>query len=379
MIKKRTGIILITLSVAVALFFMLERGIFSGLSPGLDSDKPFGLLANVIYLVKENYVEKPNPGKTMEGAFKGLVDSLDSLSSYLNKNSIPRYQQRQDPDLKEPGIVLYKAYGSFPVILGIKENSPAELEGLKLGESVSAIDGRATLTMSMLEANLYLKHKQKQTVNLKLIRAQKNTTINLECKVLYKAPFSFSPADKTSGILKIHTFSPPLVKMLKKNILPGLKGKKKSLILDLRTCWEGTIPEAIKFINLFLQKDNVGYFKGNNKEKEYISCLENAELKKFPLVIWTNPATMGPAEIVTGVLKNHTKAKVIGTRTPGLAAKQDFFLMEDGSGIVLTSAIFQLNKNEEFWQKGIEPDIKIDSTLRDSKNYLKETYKIIPN
>jgi C-terminal peptidase prc len=275
--------------------------------------------------------------------------------------------------------VLYKTYGSFPIILGIKENSPAELEGLKLGESISAIDGRSTLTMSMLEANLYLKHKQKQTVSLKLIRSQKNTTINLECKVLYKIPFSFSPAAETSGILKIHTFSPLLVKMLKKNILPGLKGKKKILILDLRTCWEGTIPEAIKFINLFLQKNNVGYFKGNNKEKEYISCQETAELKKLPLVIWTNQATIGPAEIVAGVLKNHAKAKVIGTRTPGLAAKQDFFLMEDGSGIVLTSAIFQLNKNEELWQKGIEPDIKIDSTLQDSRAYLKETYKIIPN
>jgi len=53
--------------------------------------------------------------------------------------------------------------------------------------------------------------------------------------------------------------------------------------------------------------------------------------------------------------------------------------MEDGSGIVLTSAIFQMNKNEELWQKGIEPDIKIDSTLQDSRAYLKETYKIIPN
>jgi len=96
------------------------------------------------------------------------------------------------------------------------------------------------------------------------------------------------------------------------------------------------------------------------------------------LVIWTNQATIGPAEAVVGVLKEFKKAKIIGLPTPGLVAKQNFFLLEDGSGLLLTSAIFHLRSGKKLWEKGVEPDIKIEREDQSFSSYLKKALHLQP-
>ncbi|GAI07722.1 unnamed protein product, partial [marine sediment metagenome] len=114
MIKKRAKIILLSVLVVVSLFFLLEKNFLPGISTKSPSSKNLQFLGIVIDLIKNHYIEEPNPLKTMEGAFKGLVDSLDILSSYLDKESAIKYKYQKEERLKETGIILYKKYGSFP-------------------------------------------------------------------------------------------------------------------------------------------------------------------------------------------------------------------------------------------------------------------------
>ena len=150
------------------------------------------------------------------------------------------------------------------------------------------------------------------------------------------------------------------------------------MILDLRNCYEGGSGEAVKLINLFIQSENIGYFEKKGGTKEVISCPEEADLERLPLVIWTNRATIGPAEAVAAVLKEFKKAKIIGFQTPGLIAKQKFLLLEDGSGLLLTSEIFFLTSGKELWLKGIKPDILIQKEHLGQSSYLKNTYELLP-
>ena len=182
----------------------------------------------------------------------------------------------------------------------------------------------------------------------------------------------------TSGILKIHSFSSSLNRQLRKDLLPSLKAKKEPLIIDLRNCHEGTIEESLMFINLFLQSDKVGYFQDNNGEKENLACPESPELQGLPLVLWTNNATIGPAEAVAGVLKDFQIAKIVGLKTPGLLVKQDFFPLEDGSALLLTSKIFYFREGKEMWLKGIIPDTEIQEKNPSSDLYLDKTYELLP-
>jgi len=160
---------------------------------------------------------------------------------------------------------------------------------------------------------------------------------------------------------------------IKEKIVPLLKSGKDKLVLDLRNCYEGDIQEARELINLFLNAPQIGYFEKKGKSNESLECPDRAELEMFPLVVWTNQATMGPAEIVAGVLKELKKAKVIGSKTLGLTAKQNFFLFEDGSGLLLTSGIFFLKSGKKLWQNGIEPDVLIKIEDQTDSAYLEKS------
>jgi C-terminal peptidase prc len=375
----RIRFILIPALLFVLLFVLLEKNFLPGLSGNNSSDDQFKLVGNVAYLIRDEYVEEPNPSKTMDGAFRGLVDSLDILSSYLDKQTVLKYEQRRDADLKEPGITLYKTYGSFPVIIGIKEDSPAKKAGLELGESVSIINGRSTLPMSMIEANLLLKDKSTDPVVLKILRGADSEILQLEREAIPAEPFTYTVAKGTSGILKIKRLFPPCVNSFQEKLLPTLKMKDKPLIIDLRDCAEGDIEEAESFLDMFIAESGTGYFENNQGIKETLTLQKTTELGNLPLIVWTNQATIGPAEAIAAVLKTNRKAKVIGFQTPGLVSRQQFISLDDGSGLLLTSAIFHMKKNKDFWEKGIEPDIKIDAEDSTSNAYLKATQELIPN
>ena len=173
MTKKRARILLLTVLAAASLFLLLDKNFLPGLSPKLSSYKSFELLGKVIHLIKDSYIEEASPTQTMKGAYKGLVNSLDILSCYLDKESVLRYSHHKDTDLKDIGVILYKRYGFFPQVIGTIENSPAQREGIKIGDYISAIDNRSTQMMGLTETYLYIKDKEKSPVKIRILRGEK--------------------------------------------------------------------------------------------------------------------------------------------------------------------------------------------------------------
>lgn len=379
MVKKKEKLFLIAILITVSLFFIIEKRFLPGITSRLSPYKSFELLGNVIGLVKRNYVEEVNPGKTMKGALKGLTDSLDILSSYLDKENAEKYSKQKNAALKDTGIIISQKLGTLPLVIGVIENSPAEKQGIEIGDTLSALDNRSTSVMSPAEVKLYLKDIDDKPVKLRILRGFGIREVNIERKLLFDRPFSFSEVKKTSGILKINYLYPPCVEMIQKDLLSTLKSSKKALVLDLRNCHEGGIDEALKLINLFLKADNVGTIEKKQGEGIILSSLEDAFLGKLPLAIWVNQATIGAAEVVAAVLQEIRQTKIIGIHTIGLAAKQELFPLEDGSALLLTTGIFRLRSGKKLWEKGVKPDIQLDLDNQSHSSYLKKTLDILPH
>lgn len=372
--KKKSKIILLTVLAAVSLLLIIEKNLVPGLFSNLSPYKNFELLGRVIYLIQNDYIEEANPAETMKGAFRGLVNSLDILSSYLDQESMRKYIQRTENDLKDIGLVLYKRYGSFPQVVGIIEKSPAQKQGIQVGDFISALDESPPQMMSLIEAQLYLKDKDEKPVELRILRNEKTLEIKLERAQLFKDSLSLTSSEGTSGILKLHHLYSPAVKTVKEKILPKLKSAKKPLILDLRNCYEGDTQAACQLINIFLEAPRIGYFEHKKESRKYLNCTDAPELETLPLVVWTNQATLGPAEIVAGVLQEFKRAQIIGLQTPGLTAKQTLIQLEDGTGLLLTSGIFYLNSGEKLWEKGVKPDVKIEMDNQSDDVFLKKSF-----
>ncbi len=377
MAKKYIRWIIPPLIVAAGLFFFLEKDFLPGASPQSSPSESLRLLEAVIRLVQQDYVEEPDPVKTMSGAFKGLVDSLDPLSSYLDEENTARYLERDRTGRFETGIILYKSYGSFPMVIGIKENSPAAESGLRLGDPIYAMDDLSALEFSMLDANLQQTAGAADPLRIKTTRDNKNLTLEIKRRQLHDAPFTFAREQGLGGVLKIHLFHAPLVDRLKAELVPQLRESNRPLVLDLRNCHDGTLEEALEFTNLFLQKTRIGSMEKRGGQTEPLSCPEAALLPDLSLVIWTNQATIGPAELAAFVLNQNRDAQVIGHKTLGLVAQRRYFPLTDGSGLVLTSGVFRPAGGSKFWEEGITPDVALETEEHGYAAYLEQTRKLI--
>ena len=66
------------------------------------------------------------------------------------------------------------------------------------------------------------------------------------------------------------------------------------------------------------------------------------------------------SELVTGALKDHGAAKVVGTTTYGKGIVQNLYPLTDGSAIKLTNARYYTPKGVNIQGTGIEPDVVIE-------------------
>jgi len=375
---RRTRLILIAVFIFSTIFLLFQRASVRSVAAPATSPKNLYLLESVIRLIRNDYLEEKEPLRTIDGSFKGLVNSLDSYSGYLNAESTSRYLSQRSSPLLETGIVFFKRYGGFLQVIGLVEGSPAAKSDIRPGDLITEINNEPTLAMSDPEVDVWLNDVAAVPLDLKILRDDKTLDLKVERALLSSEPWSFAAQEGTAGILKIARLEAPCVDNIKAKLLPRLLKSERPLVIDIRNCDRGSYGEAGRLINLFLKAETVGYFEKKGGAKENLSSPEEPVLAKIPLAIWVNQATLGPAEAAAAVLQDFKRAKVIGLPTLGQAAKQEFFPLQDGTSVLLTSGVFCLNSGAQLWGRGAEPDVKLEPASQDFVSYLKKTQGLFP-
>ncbi|MGA2532817.1 MAG: S41 family peptidase [Candidatus Aminicenantales bacterium] len=372
----RYRLVLLTVFVASLLFFLIQMRILPGTAQRSSFPKGFELVDILMQLIRNDYLEERDPVQTAEGTYRGIVNSLDPVSSYLNKDLTAKYAARKAGDT-EPGLFIYKKYETFPVVVGVVPGSPAEKADIKPGDLVSAIGHRNTLNLSMTEVNLLLAGTDETPVAVKILRGNQPRELSLPRAVVFPRAYTFMAAAGRPAVLSIHGFPPSLNAEISRSVVPALKAGKKPFILDLRNCTSGDIEEARAFTNLFLKAAAVGTFEKKGGVKDDVVCLATPELAGIPVVVWTNAATIGPAEFVAGVLQEIGKVKVLGQPTPGAVARTERYPLKDGSSIILVSGVFSLPSGRSLWGQGLNPDVTIAAADQSEKAYLDKTLPLL--
>jgi carboxyl-terminal processing protease len=373
--SRRTRVRLLGLVAVTAgiLFFWFERRILPGDARQAAPQKNIDLVESVIRIIRNDYLDEPDGAKTMRGGFQGMVNSLDLLSSFLDKAEARKWADANRAKFKDLGMVLFKRPSTFPLVVALLDGSPAQKAGIEIGDVISALDDRSTALMGLQEARLYTKDLEAKPVKVRIVHDNATKEIVITRATIYPRTFTYTEQKGTAGILTVHHFYPSLVDDVKRELLPRLAGKTNTLILDLRRVFEGENEEARKFLNLFVKTDKAGAFEKKGGIQETLVCPEPAPLEALPLVLWVNQATMGPAEIVAACLHDLKKAKVFGLLTPGLTARQDVYTLTGGDALLLTTGVFSTAAGEKIWSKGIVPDIKLEFDKQDHKIFLEKT------
>jgi carboxyl-terminal processing protease len=123
----------------------------------------------------------------------------------------------------------------------------------------------------------------------------------------------------------------------------------KNFVLDLRSNGGGLLVEGVEIARLFLKDGMVieQHYKGEDIKAYQVE--DPGALSEIPLVVLVDGNTASAAEIISGAIKAHQRAPIIGTPTFGKDSIQLIFELQDNSSLSVTSA--------KWWVPGLEPPI----------------------
>ena len=123
------------------------------------------IFTEVLRQVEENYVEPQESKKLIEGAIKGMMQSLDPHSTYMTKEENDDLRIETQGSFTGVGMQITVKDNILTVIAPI-EDTPAYKAGIKAGDKIIKIDEKTTLDMTSTEA-------------VKLIRGKKGSSIKI--------------------------------------------------------------------------------------------------------------------------------------------------------------------------------------------------------
>jgi len=363
--KTRLSVLLVSTPV---LAFVLVGGLMGNASARTEEAfyKHIGVLADVVGLVRANYVEEVNVDKVMEGALRGLAEGLDPDSAYLTPQQVRDVESGTALLDGELGIELTRQF--YLRIIAARDGSPAARAGLQTGDYVRAIDGRSTRDLSVFEGTRLLRGAPGSKVVLTIIRgnAADPHELTLEREKKSAPPVTAKTLGDTAAYIRIPAFTPSTAQDVKRHAAELEKAGARALLIDLRRTAEGSFEHAIDTARLFVDSGTLTSKAGRPSEgvkepvKEPVAAAPGDGAIDLPVQLLVSAGTSGAAEVFAAALDGNDRADLIGEHTIGRAASQKLIKLPEKRGLWLTHLRYYTPDGELIHGAGLRPDVPFD-------------------
>ncbi len=324
---------------------------------------PLEPLLEIYEIIQTRYIEKVDPSKLMEGAVKGMLESLDDPYSYwISPADYEIRQMKQEGRLGGLGIRI-AIEDDFPTILDIFEGTPAEKAPLKAGDQISTVDAWSTKEISLQELANRLTGKVGTEVMLTIQREGKLLEFTLTRAMIRKFSVTRRKLDGEVGYLRIVDFESGNTARNVKDILREFEQEKiAALILDLRNNGGGLLTQAVEVADEFLKSGKIVSIEERDPAASQVYYAQPGELlPDIPLAVLIDKGSASASEIVAGAIKDHGRGVLVGTNSFGKEVVQDQFPLPDGGAITLAIARYHLPSGKAIEKTGIVPDIAVEA------------------
>lgn len=293
-------------------------------------------------------VDDPYTAYYTKKEFSSYRDNL--VSSYLGIGAII------GADIKNDRLVIVSCY----------EDSPADLAGLKAGDIILEIDKEVYGADQSTQAAMYIKDgNEGSSVLLTVEREGKRLDIEVIRGPVVKQSVKSQMLDEKSGYIRITGFESKTKSDEKDTYdefcehLSALQAAgMERIILDLRDNPGGDLNVVCKIADKLLPQGLITYTEDKRGKRETIES--DREELDMPMAVLVNGGSASASEILTGALKDHKKAIIIGEKTFGKGIVQTVYPFSDGSGISITTAKYYTPGGVCIHGIGIEPDIVVE-------------------
>ncbi len=321
------------------------------------------LFQKVLHFVEMNYVDEVKNKDLVQGAIKGMLETLDPHSNFLPADVFKDMKIDTSGKFGGLGIEIGMKDSILTVIAPI-EDTPAWKAGLRPNDRIVKINNESTKGMTLVEAVSKMRGKKGTPVSLTIYRDgfEKIKDVSIVRDIIKIQSVKSEELEPQYGYVRLTNFNESAATDIKKAIDKlEAKGKIHGLVLDLRANPGGLLDQAVEVTSLFIDDGVVVSTIGRNRDQKEVKYARKGVARKdFPLAVLVNTSSASAAEIVAGALQDHHRAIVLGAPTFGKGSVQTVIELGQDMGLKLTIARYYTPSGRSIQEKGVMPDILLD-------------------
>lgn len=334
-------------------------------------------LADVDREARQNFDGKIDEEYLLDSISKGYIKGLgDKYSVYLSKDE---YEQRlTDLSGKEVGIGItaQKDESGYLKIIKVINHSPAQIEGIEVGDYIISIDGNDLKTLTFENAERLMNGAVGTKLSLVYRRNGVDTSRDLIRKDI-EVPYVELTMIDSNGYIKISDFNDKTASQFKEAVDNAISKGATGLVFDLRNNGGGTLDSVTTMLNMLLPSGEIGTKIDNNGKKTVLGVSDKYEID-LPMVTIINGKTASASELFVAALRDFKKANSVGTLTYGKGVMQTLIKLTDGSAINITTAHFFPPSGNPIDGIGIKPEYEVKLTTEQEQRFSELTLEQDP-
>src|SRR6185369_15709705 len=357
---------LISLSAALAVYTLAGAWLATrAQQPANDPGAQQRIFESVLQHIQNDYVDEPNMEKVRAGALRGLAYGLDPYSTYLTPEQVKGYRSGDKNNLVGIGAELSMAASFLYVVAPIK-GSPADQSGVRAGDIIEYIDGKATRDISLYDARQLLNGAAGTEVKLRILRAGARPLTLAVKRGAFRAPAAEARMEAGRiGILRINSLDSGEAADARARLQDLMKQGAQKIVIDLRSVAGGEIQEGVSVANLFIRDGAIA--KTIGREQKVLKSFDadpKVTLFNGPAVVLIDSGSAGAAEVVASAFAESKRGDVVGEKSFGAGAEQELFTLRDGDGLLLTTVKWASGSGKPFLgedraRSGIAPTVEV--------------------
>lgn len=335
-------------------------------------------------------VMQEDTADVFETVANALTMLYDPHTNYWSPRTTENFNIHMRLSLEGIGAVL-QSEEEFTKVVRLVPGGPADKQGqLKPtdkivavgqgdeGEMVDVVGWRLDEVVDLIRGpkDTVVKLEVKDDPENKIIRISRQQ-VKLEDQAAQKEIIEIPEGDKVYklGIINLPTFyvdfdgqrkrkldykssSNDVARLLRELQKENIDG----LILDLRNNGGGSLQEAVKLTDLFIDQGPVVQIRSpDNRISRHQQSMFNA-LYDGPLVVLVNRLSASASEIFAGAIQDYNRGIIIGTQTFGKGTVQSVNPVIEG-GLKLTESKFYRVSGDSTQHRGVIPDISIPNII----------------